>query len=76
MQASKARQAKDRQGKLDKIDAQLAAARKLVVGERHKPRLSLAAPPPCDEVPLELRGATLRHAEGSQDTLTDLACNS
>jgi hypothetical protein len=41
--ASKAKQAKDRQGKLEKVEAQLDAARQLVGGQRHQPKLQLAA---------------------------------
>jgi ATP-binding cassette subfamily F protein 3 len=71
--ASKAKQAKDREGKLAKLEVQMEAARKLIVGERHQPKLTLARPPPCDAVPLRLRGASLRHAEGTQDILSQVA---
>ena len=71
--ASKAKQAKDRQGKLDRLDAQMAAARQLIVGERHQPKLTLAQPPACGELPLELLGATLRHPQGSQPILEGLS---
>ena len=52
--ASKARQAKDRQGKLDKLEVQMEAARQLVVGNAPRPKLTLAAPPPCE--PEAVRG--------------------
>ena len=68
--ASKAKQAKDRQGKLGKLEVQMEAARALVVGGGPQPRLTLAPPPACDKVPLALRGASLRHAQGTQDILT------
>lgn len=68
--ASKASQAKDRQGKLDKLAVQTEAARKLIVGGTHQPKLVLAKPPPCDGVPLRLKGANLRHPQGTQDILT------
>ena len=48
----------------------MEAARALVVGGGPQPRLTLAAPPACDRVPLALRGASLRHAQGTQDILT------
>ena len=70
--ASKAKQAKDRQGKLDKLEVQMEAARKLVAGERHQPKLTLARPPPCDSVPLTLTDANLRHPQGSQDILSNV----
>ena len=68
--ASKAKQAKDRQGKLDRLEVQMEAARQLIGGERHRPKLSLARPPACDAVPLRLLDATLRHPEGSQDIVS------
>ena len=64
--ASKAKQAKDRQGKLDKLSAEMRLSSALVVGARRRPKLSLAAPPACGIRPLALRSADLAHAEGAQ----------
>ena len=68
--ATKARQAKDRQGKLEKLQLEMDAARALVVGPARRPKLVLAPPPACGEPPLRLRGASLRHAEGEKDILS------
>ena len=68
--ASKASQAKDRQGKLDKLAARQAAATALLVGEQRRPALTLAPPPSCGMAPLALRGANIRHPLGSQDIIS------
>jgi len=67
--ASKAKQAKDRQGKLDKLAKNMDAAKKLLSGERYQPKLKIAQPPPCGELPLALIGATLRHEQGTQNIM-------
>jgi len=69
--ASKASQAKDRAGKLSKLESQMAEAERLVVGARQRPKLTLAPPPSCGAVPVALRGACLRHPQGSVDIITD-----
>jgi ATPase subunit of ABC transporter with duplicated ATPase domains len=67
--ASKAKQAKDRQGKLDKLAKNMDAAKKLLSGDRYQPKLKIAEPPPCGELPLALIGATLRHEQGTQNIM-------
>jgi len=64
--ASKAKQAKDRQGKLDRLAAEMSQSQALVVGARRQPKLVLADPPACGGRPLALRGAALAHAEGAK----------
>ena len=64
--ASKAKQAKDREGKLEKLAIRQAAAKALLIGEQRKPMLSLATPPACGMAPLALRQADIRHPQGSQ----------
>ncbi|EOD12548.1 hypothetical protein EMIHUDRAFT_247380 [Emiliania huxleyi CCMP1516] len=73
--ASKATQAKDRQGKLERLAKQQAAAKALLIGQQRRPSLTLAAPPPCGMTPLALAGADIRHPLGAQDIITgaDLA---
>ena len=68
--ASKAKQAKDRQGKLAKLAKNMEAAKQLISGERYRPRLKIAEPPSCGELPLALRDATLRHQQATQDILS------
>ena len=63
--ASKAKQAKDRQGKIDKLDVEMAASRALLLSDRRRPRLTLAPPPGCGAAPLALRGADIGHASGA-----------
>ena len=62
--ASKARQAKDRQGKLEKLEQSLTAASSMVVGQRRRPKLVLAPPPAVGAVPVALRDVDLAHPGG------------
>ena len=64
--ASKAKQAKDRENKLERLAVRQAAAKALLIGEQQKPRLSLAKPPACGMAPLALRKANIRHPQGTQ----------
>ncbi len=67
--ASKAKQAKDRQGKLDRLSKEMEAAKALVTGAGYTPRLTLAPPPASGALLLELDGAAIRHPQGSTDVL-------
>ena len=68
--ASKATQAKDREGKLRKLAVEQAATKALLIGEQRKPALTLARPPSCGMAPLALRGANIRHPLGSVDIIS------
>jgi len=68
--ASKATQAKDREGKLRKLAVEQEAMKALLVGEQRKPALTLARPPACGMAPLTLRGANIRHPLGSVDIIS------
>lgn len=72
-QATKAKQAKDREAKLGRVEKRIEAAKRLVKEKRHQPKLKLADAPGCIDVPLELEGARLRHPEGTQDILKDVS---
>jgi len=69
--ASKASQAADRKGKLEKLAIKQAAAQALLIGEQRKPVLTLAKPPSCGMAPLALRKANIRHPLGKQDIITE-----
>jgi len=68
--ASKATQAKDREGKLRKLAVEQEAMKALLIGEQRKPALTLARPPACGMAPLTLRGANIRHPLGSVDIIS------
>ena len=66
--ASKARQAKDRQGKLARIEQAIAAAKSTgaLTTESRAPKLTLAPPPACGAEVVALEDANLRHKGGDQ----------
>ena len=66
--ASKARQAKDRQGKLARIEQAIAAAKSTgaLTAESRAPKLTLAPPPACGAEVVALEDANLRHKGGDQ----------
>ena len=68
--ASKATQAKDREGKLRKLAVEQEAMKALLIGEQRKPALTLARPPACGMAPLTLRSANIRHPLGSVDIIS------
>lgn len=70
--ATKASQAKDRAKKLEKLEDRMAAAKKLIISKSAQPGLTLARVPKVGDPPLQLKGASLRHPQGSQDILTDV----
>ena len=68
--ASKSRQAKDRQGKLARIEQAIAAAKSsgAITAESRAPKLTLAPPPACGAEVVALEGANLRHKGGDQES--------
>ena len=69
--ASKARQAKDRQGKLDRLQIDMEATAALLVTSGRRPKLSLAPPPACgsERVGAEPCELGLRQCAGGSRTV-------